>query len=402
MGKSGVIRAVDVFDFQASVRRPVGPSCATYTARSGVVVRIESNDGAVGWGETYARVATANAAVVAGAGLVGADACRRRALTVETWRASGDSGVASAFAMALDDLYARQLGVRVADLYGGTLRETVFAYASSGGYRDDIPPESSWEQEWEQAVSEGFRAAKFRIGRFDIAREAALLERLRRHAGDDAVLMVDANGAYDLPSALRMGAALAQWGYTWFEEPLSRHIAGLSYAGYTQLRGRVGLPVAGGEGLAGRSEFDSFMTAGKADIVQPDVAICGGIAETLLVADLAQLHGMQCVPHAWGGAILLAATLQVAALLPPSSEVAVHELPTLEIDRFENPLRTELVGDTFALTAGRVTVPCEPGLGIEVDEEFLHHHAVRVAHHTQPNPIGHPSDGPRRGDENDL
>jgi D-galactarolactone cycloisomerase len=104
------------------------------------------------------------------------------------------------------------------------------------------------------------------------------------------------------------------------------------------------------------------------------VAICGGVGELLFVSELAALRGRQCVPHAWGGAVLLAATLQAISLLPEPSELAGPDSPLLEFDRFDNPMRTRLATEPFAVTdGGRVAIPTGPGLGITVDEDFIRH-----------------------------
>ena len=112
--------------------------------------------------------------------------------------------------------------------------------------------------------------------------------------------------------------------------------------------------------------------------MQPDVAICGGVGEAVFIAELAALNGRPCVPHAWGGAVLLAATVQFASLIPEPSELAGALSPLLEVDRFENRMRTELAQVPQEVVDGRVAVPTGPGLGIEVDEQALRRLAVAV------------------------
>jgi D-galactarolactone cycloisomerase len=101
------------------------------------------------------------------------------------------------------------------------------------------------------------------------------------------------------------------------------------------------------------------------------VAICGGIGELLFVADLAALRGRPCVPHAWGGVVLLAATLQALAVLPEPSELPGIDSPLLEFDRFENRMRTELGVDPIEPRDGHVTIPTGPGLGVAIDEDAV-------------------------------
>ena len=182
--------------------------------------------------------------------------------------------------------------------------------------------------------------------------------------------MVDANGAYSVPLAIEVGRTLERLSFRWFEEPLIRFRGGMSYPGYEALAA-LDIPIAAGEGLQSRGAFDAFITRGAADIIQPDVAICGGIGEGMFVAELAALRGRPCVPHAWGGAILLAATLQLLSLIPEPSEVAGAASPLIEVDRFENRMRTEVTRAPIQLTDGCIDIPRGPGLGIDVDEHAL-------------------------------
>jgi D-galactarolactone cycloisomerase len=86
---------------------------------------------------------------------------------------------------------------------------------------------------------------------------------------------------------------------------------------------------------------------------------------------MAALRGVPCVPHAWGGAILLAATIAFLSLIPEGSELVGPASPLLEFDLFENRMRTEIAGDSLRAIDGYVTVPVSPGLGIEIDEHAL-------------------------------
>lgn len=381
---AGAIRCVDVFHVEHALSTPAGPSCLTYAERSAVLVRIEDGDGHVGWGETYFRSGVLAVLDGLAGWLVGQQARARLALQDGLAARGADRLAVSALAIAIDDLRARQLGVAVGDLYGGRRRDSVRAYASSGGYPDDRSIEESWPAELDAALADGFRAAKFRIGRYAPARELPLLRALRERAGDAVDLMVDANGAYAVPTALRVGRALGELHYRWFEEPLLRHRNGLVYPGYELLAG-LDVPVAAAEGLETRSDFDAFLTRGAATIVQPDVAICGGIGEALFVAELAALRGRLCVPHAWGGAVLMAATTQLLAVLRDPSEVPAHDAPLLEVDRLDNPLRTELGSGEVRPVDGVVAVPTGPGLGIDVDDATVRRLATTTQRHTNPD-----------------
>jgi D-galactarolactone cycloisomerase len=111
------------------------------------------------------------------------------------------------------------------------------------------------------------------------------------------------------------------------------------------------------------------------DIIQPDLSLCGGIRECLYIAEMASLWGVQCNPHCWAGAINIAATVQVLALLPNATWGHTSEAPMLELDLIENPFRDKLVRRPFVVERdGSMAVPTGPGLGIEVDEDAVKHY----------------------------
>jgi D-galactarolactone cycloisomerase len=348
-----------------------GPSCAWYDSRESVLVRLVDSDGRTAWGEAGLRPGVVGAARELGAGLVGADPLAHKALVDGLQRTSADPWAVSALSIALDDLRARQLGVPVSALYGGRRRDSVRPYASSGGYHPDKGPEELWPPEVAAAAAAGFDAFKLRIGRFPPARELPLLGALRAEAGAAMDLLADGNGAYSAREALVVGRALEGLGFLWLEEPMNRERGSVRHPGYDTLAAALDLPVAGGEGLTNRSDFEAMLARRAVDVVQPDVTICGGIAEALFVAELAALHGIGFAPHAWGGAVALAATLQLLAVVPHPSEVPDRAGPLLEYDIFENAMRTELATERFEVVAGAVVIPEGPGLGIDVDEAFV-------------------------------
>jgi D-galactarolactone cycloisomerase len=180
--------------------------------------------------------------------------------------------------------------------------------------------------------------------------------------------MADGNGAYTLPAAVRVGRELDRLGFDWFEEPLPQP----HYAGYEALRRKLDIALAGGEVLDGRGAAQQLLLRETFDIIQPDVSLCGGIGECLFIAEMARLWGVQCHPHCYAGAVSVAATLHVLALLPDASWGHTPETPLLEFDVTENPYRDRLTTQPPQVERdGCMAVPTGPGLGIEVDEEAL-------------------------------
>jgi D-galactarolactone cycloisomerase len=369
------ITAVDVIPVRADLATPRGPSILTYHVRDTLFIKLTTDSGLVGWGETY-RLAGAESVIrdVLAPLLLGQPPIPSRALHQRMLSATFENGFAvGGVDLALHDVWARTLGVPVHALYGGARRETVQAYASMPGYFDDRVPEDHWVEEALDLQSRGFRAMKFRIGRFAPDREMPILARVRDALHGGVQLMADANAAYSPGLALRAGAALADLNFGWLEEPLPQS----GYRGYPELRARMPLPLAGGEGLTTRWAASAALGRGCFDIVQPDVSICGGISECLFMGELAQLAQVQCVPHCWAGAITLAATLHVAALLPEPSRMPGVDAPMVELDVTENPFRDNVVVNApFQMVDGSLQVPDAPGLGVEIDEAALRSYAT--------------------------
>jgi D-galactarolactone cycloisomerase len=364
------IASVEVLPVRAEMSAPRGPSIFTYRARETLFIKLTSDDGLVGWGETYAMAGVEIAIRDALSPLlVGSNPLLVRRLHQEMLsRTFGNSLAVGGVDIALHDLRAKMLGVPLHALFGSARRDHVDAYASMPGYFDDRGPEGHWVDEVLALREQGFTAMKLRIGRFSVNREAPTLAAVRDAVGPEVRLMADANAAYSPAMALRMGSILSDLDFDWLEEPLPQN----GYRGYPELRAKLHLPLAGGEALTSRVSANELLQRGCFDIIQPDVSICGGIAECLFIGENADLSAVRCIPHCWGGAIMLAATLHVVALLPEPSRLTGNDAPLLELDVTENPFRTEIVvGDPLGLRDGRVHVPTTPGLGVEIDETVL-------------------------------
>jgi D-galactarolactone cycloisomerase len=368
------IESADVFVAHHRLSKPRVYAIATNLARESVLVRLRDTDGIVGWGETYVRPGVDRAALRAAQSIIGRDPSRRREAARLIRDAAASSWAEGAVAMAVDDLAARQLGLSVAELYGGPVRTEVRAYAAGSGYMSDRTPEQSWLAEVELLVAAGFTAVKLRIGRFDVDNELAGLA-VVRSSFPGLELMADANAAYTLPQSLRVGAAMADLGFTFLEEPMPQ----TAYAAYERLTPISPIPIAGGELLESRSSAREAVTRGAFDIVQPDPSICGGPSEVRFIAELAALDGVRCIPHTCNGAIALAATLQLVAVMPNPTLSPSTEAPLLECDTGENPLRTDLLTRPLTFRQGFFVLPSAPGLGVDVDEQVLNRYAEKVA-----------------------
>ena len=355
--------------FGASVSVPLGRT------RTALLVKIETDKGLVGWGETSPIGGTRGAIEDhLGKRLIGQNPLGYRRLWRELWGPNFGNGLAvGGLAMALDDLRGKVLGLPVAELYGGRLRERVPVYVSAMSYVEGTEPEELYPAEAAALVKQGFKALKMRIGRYRVSREAAVAARVRDAVGPDIALMADGNGGYTMANALRMGQALHELGFAFFEEPLPQSP---KYAGYEELRRKLPLPLAAGEVVDSRATAKELIDRRAMDIIQPDISLCGGISVALFIAELAALSGIRCIPHCWGGDVVIAATAHLAALLPDPHWGLDNDTPRLELDQSENPWRNGLAKNPIEVRDGFAHLPKGPGLGVEVDEEVVMQYAV--------------------------
>ncbi|MGO4403839.1 mandelate racemase/muconate lactonizing enzyme family protein [Bosea sp. RAF48] len=363
------IAKVDVHPLRATLPKVQRTSQGDYPAIEIVVVEIETEDGTVGFGEGLCRRGAAGYARFIEEALVprliGRDAADRRAL----WKAmraalSGRPGgqvveAIAAIDIALWDIAGKQAGEPIHRLLGGMGRKEVAAYASSINWLDD----ATVEAEVAAALKAGFREIKVKLGH-PLKDAVARAKLIRRLAGDDIALYVDANWAYDVDDALIVGRALADLGYGFFEEPIAPH----DREGYRRLAQHLPIRLAAGESDFVAGEALTMLQDRSLGLIQPDVTRSGGITETWRIAELAAAFNTAYAPHVgWSGAICVAASLQLAA--------AAESFRTFECMVYENPLRDAftypLVGEGSQLVDGKLAIPQGPGLGIEIDREAL-------------------------------
>ena len=264
--------------------------------------------------------------------------------------------------IALWDLRGKALGKPVYELLGGAERESVRAYAS---YLFGATPAETAELAG-QAVDLGLSAVKFGWGPFgkDLATDLAHVEAARRVIGDGRDLMVDAGCSLTLETALERARRVQPLGIGWLEEPLSQD----DLKGYAALCPASPVPIAAGEGEVTRWGFADLIERGL-QVIQPDVAICGGLTVARQASEMARAAGRRAVPHCFSTGVNLAASLHWMAACPDGDLVEYCLRPS--------PLMRNLVRNLPPLQDGRVPVPQGPGLGIELDEGIIDEFRVR-------------------------
>jgi D-galactarolactone cycloisomerase len=364
------ITKVETFALEHKLPKAIGVSILDLSPiRDALLIKITTDSGLVGWGET-ADVGGTRGIIEdhLKTKLLGANPLQHRKLWQELWgHAFGDGRAVGGVDIALHDLRGKALKLSVADLYGGRLQDSVLPYAAAMNYTEGVDPEDQYPKEAAGLVKRGFRAMKIRTGRFENRRDLAILGKVREAVGRDIRLLTDGNGAFTLPQAVKFGKELEKLDFYCFEEPLPQ---GINYAGYDVLTQSLDIAVSGGEVLDSRASAREHIVKRSFDIIQPDVTLCGGVAEVLFIAEMARLWSVQCVPHCFATAVAVATTLQLLSVMPRYTFGFTSDEPMLEFD-VHNPFRDELLGKPFEMKNGRMEVPTGPGLGIEVNEDAV-------------------------------
>ncbi len=274
--------------------------------------------------------------------------------------------------IALWDIVGKQCGKPIHKLIGGAYRTQVTSYATGLYFIDMDRLIEEAVEEAQGYVEEGFVAIKMKIGLGSPKLDIARVEAVRKAIGDDIRLMVDANHCFTVPQAIRLGRELEKLNVEWFEEPISPE----DLDGYIEVTRALDMAVAGGENEFTRWGFRDIVVRKAMDIIQPDVCAAGGITECKKIATLASAHGVECVPHAWGSAIGLAATLHFLAALPDQPPSFRPMPPLLEFEQCENPFRDFLSVTPIVQRRGVVDIPTGPGLGIEINRAILDQYRV--------------------------
>ena len=344
------------------VKEPFSNAMRTTRQRPFGVVEVITDSGITGWGEG----ATVPARRAIETCVIGRDPFHYEVIWESLHRLGTDTAAISAVDIALWDIMGKALQQPIHHLLGGAYRNRVQAYAT-GLFRRDRPDQTAaLVAEAKGYADAGFKAMKMKVGfgpDYDIKNVAAV----RRAIGDNILFAVDANCGYDVGSAIAVGRRIAENDLLWFEEP----IAADDVEGYVEIRRALNIRISGAEQLRGRWAFRRMIQERALDIIQPDVCVCGGFTEFRKIAAMASANHVRVIPHMFGTAIRLAATLHLLATLPDSPR-ALEPFPTmLEYDMSENALRTELAQEPIRHIDGVVDVPQGPGLGIEIDRELL-------------------------------
>jgi D-galactarolactone cycloisomerase len=348
--------------------------------RGAGLVLIETDDGVEGIGEAWGSAAISRAYLdMARPYFIGTSVFAQRGVAQSIFAKhyhfgtqNGLVALLSGIDIAAHDAMGKLLGVPVCDLIGGRQRDRVPAYASGGYFTQASDQLAALAAQLEPHTGRGFPAFKIKIGRHP-AEDVQRVALARRIIGNDALVMVDINGNYTADIALDSMQRIASASIHWVEEPLAPQ----DWNGYRELAARAPIPIATGEALYTLFDFRRLIDGRLAAVVQPDLALCGGLDVARTIGVLCGVEHLRVSPHVWGTGIGLAAAVHWVASLPTYPHAAnVPYPPLVEYDVGRNPLQSDLFVEPIRCEGGMLMVPSGPGLGVTLDQDAVRRFTV--------------------------
>ncbi len=343
--------------------------------RDTIIVKVVTDGGLVGWGESHHGRAPGTVAHLVGTTLkqliVGMDATDVVGIWSRIYKmqlGSHGMGAATALAMsgidmALWDIRAKAVGWPLYKLLGGSAKP-IPAYA--GGVSLGYQPPEQLVEEVRPFVEAGFKAVKLRVGDTP-ARDVGRATAVRKTFGDGLVILSDANTGCTVEDARRLMPGLEAAGVSWLEEPFPAH----DHRSYAIAKTFARIPLAAGENHYTRFEFHRLIEDGAITILQPDLSKTGGMTEGLRIAAMASAWKLPVHPHTSLSALNMAASIHFLCAIDNGGyfEADISKI---------NPYRDQLCSQKpYQVTEDGTVRPLEaPGIGLDVDERFLERHPV--------------------------
>ena len=360
---------------------PIVTSFGRMDSRSSLVIRVSTDAGLVGLGESWANFPPWGAeekALIINKGIKPLLIDKNPLAVSALWelmqhtlmvpcggKQLGAPGpihqAISGVDIALWDIWGQALNQPIYALLGGPVSSRIQAYASGIG-------PSNFLGHVERAVGLGYEMFKLKVG-FGLQKDLENLAAIREAIGTEARLLLDANQAWnDTRESLRHLRQYEPFAPEYIEEPMMAD----QLHEMAALRTQTDLIVAGGENLYGVKQFQKALAARALELWQPDITKTGGFTPCRLICGLAAAESIAWAPHMFGTGIGLAASLHLLFGLPGGI--------FMEVDANPNPFQTELMDRTFfAFGNGEFTIAThEPGLGVTLNQTMLHRYGTQL------------------------
>jgi galactonate dehydratase len=360
-------------------------------------VKVTTRSGLSGWGEPVLEGRTDSVAAAVKdleEYVIGSDASRIEDLyTVLTKGGFYRPGpvmmsAISGLEQALWDIKGKALGVPVHELLGGAVRDKIKVYGWVGG---DSPEDAVHEAQ--KRIEMGYAAiktnlcgkAEWIVSRNETKKIIKYFRNLRSAVGDDAGIAIDFHGRVHRTMLKYLMKELEEFYPMFYEEPLLPEFVSL----YGELGKMTTVPLACGERLVGREAFKEVIEGGGVAIIQPDISHAGGIWELRKIAAWAEIYDIAIAPHCPLGPLAFSASLQLNSCTPNAilleTSAGIHYNNGVDmLDYLHNK-------EDFNISGGFVQVPRKPGLGVEINEEYVRK-MVKTGHNWR-NPVWRGDDG---------
>jgi len=346
--------------------------------RNYIFVKIQTDDGVVGWGEaTLGWKETAVRELIRDYGrryVVGQDPFDIESLWFKLYQVEHNTGpvMYSAMAgieMALWDIVGQACGQPVYNLVGGKVRNKVKAYAN--GWYTSTNDLNDLSEKAREVKARGYKALKFdpfgpggrEISRAELKQAGVTVETVRQAVGEDVDILLEFHGRFSPIMALEAIRAMVPYNPTWCEEPIPAH----NQVSMAQVTASSPLRVATGEHTYSRYGFLDLLEHKAAHVIQPDITYAGGFLETKKIAAMAEAYYVSVAPHNCDGPLKTIAAIHLAANIP-------NFLILETFQDYDVPWRADLASGIPQVVDGYLEVPSKPGWGIEVNESVIAAH----------------------------
>jgi L-alanine-DL-glutamate epimerase-like enolase superfamily enzyme len=348
-----------------------------------LLVKVTTDEGLVGWGETWTRWPEATKAcidlidgmaeVILGEDPGGIEPIWRKLRAHSYWYGTGGlaSFAISAIDIALWDIKGKRSGEPLVDLLGGAVQEKLPAIVSSHADKADLREGADEIGDW--LDERDLKGVKYgmtwegpaRLGRSH-ERDVAFVREIRERIGPDRDIMVDVRAAFpwDIGTATRRILGFEEYGIRWIEEPFQPSALDL----YRDLRGRITAMIGFGERSRTVEEFTAAVATGLTDVVGVDPGSAEGLTGCVKVIERIEAANRHFNAHAWSGAIISAVSVALSAASPSTL--------VFEVKPRRNPMQHELVADPIDPVGGWISPSTQPGLGVEIVEDCVSHYRL--------------------------